>query len=196
MLLNPFTDRLDLIPGTRCLQDPLGLSGVQLIEQDTPFRIWTIQWVLAPIPNRALGGIRAKLIDAKGFITFCNQRDLEVLLGYGVPGKYCSWAKKNYPSPQDPEWYGLCCDTEDLNDDTFEYECRLRQHYAGYQYLPSNLELTRRVHVDSGHDVEEMLVLLWDMDRDTGQAPDTRYETVHHRWSRVERTRVNWEHLT
>jgi hypothetical protein len=136
--------------------------------------------------------VRAKLTDGKGFTTFCNQRDLEILLGIGEPGEHCPWTSDDYPEIDSNEWYGLCVDDEDLIDDLHERELRLREHYP--VMLPSNLEIVRRIH-DDGADAEELYVLLWDMDRMTGLGPDARLETVDNRWVRVERTPVKWKYI-
>ena len=191
MLLNPNKVRVPTIPGTRILAVDFGVAGFQYRDPATPTRTWTIQCLFAPIPRRALGGIRAKLVDDKGFISFCNQRDLEILLGIAAPGEYCYWADEDYPEIGSREWYGLCVDDEDLVDDLHERELRLREHYPGI--LPNNLELVRRIH-DSGADAEELYVLLWDMDRRTGLGPDSRLETIDSRWVRIERTSVIWKY--
>jgi hypothetical protein len=152
-------------------------------------------WLFSPLPTRLLGGIRALLCDSKGFITFCNQRDLEVLIGMYKPGDYCKWAKDKYPEPGTVKWYGLCCDEIDLQDDLFARECQLREEHKELGYLPTGMELIRRVHFDENSDGEEMLTLLGDCDMDTGIYPDTRVETVGRRWVRVEKTQLLWEQL-
>lgn len=187
--------RLPVIPGTRMLEDALGFSGMHVQDPLEPWRPWTIQWLLAPIPGRHLGGFRAKLVDQKGFISFCNQRDLEVMIGHGKPGTYCHWTGRDYPTPGESDWYGLCCDDEDLRDDLFERECRLREEYVGHHYLPTGLEIRRRLHIDQGVDTEELHTLLWDMDVNTRQYPDPRLETVQRRWSRVERSLLQWDRI-
>ena len=189
MLINPCKARLSTIPGTRILEDTLGIVGFQYIHPSNPQRAWALQHLLAPVPGRALGGIRAKFIDAKGFVTFCNQRDLEVLLGIAAPGDFCYWTGNPYPDPGDTDWYGFCADEQDLLDDLHERELRLREQFP--DFLPSELEIVRRVHND-GSDSEELFVLLWDMDRHTGYGPDPRLETIESRWVRVERTLVKW----
>jgi hypothetical protein len=192
VLLNPCKTRLPSIPGTRILENDLGLAGFQYADPATPGRIWTLQYLFAPIPKRALGGIRAKLVDDKGFVTFCNQRDLEIILGIAQPGEYCYWADQDYPEIGSRDWYGFCMDEEDLADDLHERELRLRQQYPGV--LPSNIELRRRIH-DSAADIEELDVLLWDMDTKTGLGPDARLETIDSRWVRVERTKLKWKYV-
>lgn len=177
------------------LEDALGLSGTTILDPLEPYRAWTIQWIFAPIHGRKLGGVRAKLVDAKGFITFCNQRDLEVILKQGTPGQYCRWSGGRYVAPDDREWCGLCCDEEDLRDDLFEYECRVREAYAAYPYLPQGLEYRRLIHLDVDNDAEELHTLLWDMDPDTYAYPDPSLKNVSRRWSRVERNRLVWERV-
>lgn len=195
MLTSPQSHRLPVIPGTRLLEDPLGLAGVGVQDPLEPNRQWTIQWMLAPVPGRFLTGVRAKLVDEKSFVTFCNQRDLEVLLGYGTPGKLCKWTGQDYPAPGGDEWFGFCCDEEDLRDDLFERECWLRQQLKDHPYLPTGLEITRRLHIDDRRDVEQLDTLLWDMDPETRNYPDPRLETVSRRWARVERNPLVWEYL-
>lgn len=191
MLLNPCKTKLPVIPGTRILENNLGLAGFQYQDPVSPGRIWTIQYLFAPVMRRALGGIRAKLVDDKGFITFCNQRDLEIILGIAKPGELCYWADQDYPEVGSKEWYGLCVDDEDLKDDLHERELRLREQYPGL--LPNYIELTRRIH-DDGADSEELDMLLWDMDVLTGLGPDTRLETIDSRWVKVDRTRLKWRY--
>jgi hypothetical protein len=188
---------LKTIPGTRLLEDPLGLQGAYIMDYREPWRHWTVQWLLAPVPGRKLGGIRAKVMDHKGFVSFINQRDLEVTLGHGKAGEWCQWLGEEYKSPDDLNWYGLCCDDEDLRDDLFERECWLRQqpHLKEQPYLPSGLGVTRRIHLDEGRDVEQLDTLLWDMDPVTRTCPDPRLETISKRWSKVERNPVVWGRL-
>jgi len=190
MLLNPFLDKLETINGSRILNMHLGLIGHEIQDLHKDNRTWIIQTEYAPIPGRALGGIRVKLVDNKGFISFLNQRDLEVLLEIAEPGEPCYWTGGDYPAPGSREWFGLCADEEDLEDDLFEQELLLR---ADYPTLPTNLELTRRVHLGRGKDVEDLSILLYDMDPETGLSPDTRFSTLHRRWSRVEQRKVIWE---
>jgi hypothetical protein len=170
----------------------LGVVGFQYKDPTTPNRTWVVQALLAPIKNRHLGGIRAKLCDDKGFITFCNQRDLEILTGIARPGDFCYWMEEHYPEMTDREWYGLCVDDEDLIDDLHERELRLREQHPGI--LPTYIEIARRIH-SSGKDAEELFTLLGDVDFCTGYGPDTRLETVDRRWSRIERTPVQWAYL-
>jgi len=191
LLLNPYKPHLEKIPGTRILTTDLGLAGFRYPDPASPGRVWTLQYLFAPIPGRALGGIRAKLVDDKGFVTFCNQRDLEILLGIGQPGDYCYWADDTYPEIGEEDWYGFCVDEEDLADDLHERELRLRQQFPGI--LPPHLEIVRRIH-DGGADAEELNLLLWDMDKRTGLGPDTRLETIDCRWVRVERKPLKWKY--
>ena len=140
-----------------------------------------------------LGGLRAKLTDQKGFVTFCNQRDLEVLIGLAEPGTFCPWARKYYVAPGDKDWYGLYMDDDDLEDDLHDREMLLRAA-SPTGILLGNLEIARRLHLDTKYDVEELDMLLWDADPETGLTPDLRLETVERRWKRVERTRMQWEY--
>ena len=124
MLINPCTP-LPVMPGTRILAEPLGLVGVPVEDPRQHGRTWTITNLFAPIHGRALGGIRAKLLDYKGFISFINQRDLELLLDVARPGEWCPWLNTEYPGVNSSEegWFGICCDVEDMLDERQEYNC-------------------------------------------------------------------------
>ena len=195
MILNPYRTLLSVLPGSRVLRDAsaLGIVGACIDDPKRPGRVWRIVNLYAPIVGRHLGGIRAKLIDQKSFITFCNQRDLELLLELAEPGDLCLWTDEDYPAFDSKEFYGLCADDEDLEDDLFEHELLYRQSNPGV--LPYGLEITRRVHVSPGLDVEELSTLLWDCDPETGMGPDPRLETLRHRWVQVERMKVRWERI-
>jgi hypothetical protein len=168
--------------------------GAHLDDPLEPRRLWEVQGVYLPVLGRALGGIRAKVIDQKGFVSFINQRDLEVLLGVTRPGQYCLWSGAEYLDPIDPGWFGFCADEEDLLDDLYEREMFLRvQTPGGVLINPENLE--RRVHLDRLNDVEDVFIFMQDCDPETGLFPDTRFETLTRRWIRSERSKVRWERL-
>ena len=192
MLINPSRDRPSTIPGTRILETTMGIVGIRIPDPHNAVRVWEIQGLYAPIDSRMLGGVRAKLVDQRNFITFCNQRDLEVLLGLGAPGNYCPWLDEDYRGPNEIDWYGFCCDEDDLLDDLFEREMFLRASTPGGVLSPS-FDIERRVHLSETSDCEELFVLLGDMDPETGLFPDTRFETLERRWIRSERRRVRWE---
>jgi len=193
MILHPLRERHRLVPfpGTRLLSDDFGLVGVALPDPKQPNRIWTIQNVFEPLP-RCLGGIRARCLDQKSFVSFIDQMSLEVLLGVGEPGDDCGWAGTVYPSPADLNWFGFCCDPIDLADDLFVQELSLRDDHP---VLPNGLELQRRVHLDDTQDVIDTHILLWDGDRETGRCPDPRLETIEARWARADREKVRWKFL-
>lgn len=196
MICNPYVEKnlVATYEGTRLLQSDLGIVGAEVYDPKEPLRRWFVQSVYAPLPGRALGGIRAKVQDEKGFISFINQRDLEVSLGLVAPGQWCAWAGHKYVDPEDREWFGICADEEDLLDDLHEREMAYRAHFAGGILYPP-LDMTRRIHVDAKSDFEETFILLWDMDPETQMGPDLRLETIESRWSRVEKERVIWDRL-
>lgn len=194
MLINPYKKRLQTYPGTRIVSDRLGVIGASIEEPRYPGRVWTVSGLYAPTSKRALGGIRTKLEDQKGFVSFCNQRDFEVLLEVGKPGDRCLWAGQDYIEPDGNGWWGLCMDDNDLVDDLLDRELLLRSRFQD-PILPSYLEISRRVHISAGIDAEELLLLLFDADRDTGMGPDPRLETIESRWSKVESERVEWKYL-
>jgi hypothetical protein len=191
VLLNP-NQPVPTWPGTRILQETFRLAGVVLEDPRLPARLWTITNLFAPIPGRALGGIRAKLVDEQGFVGFVNQRDLELMLNIAKPGDWCHWADQEYPGMNcfKEGWFGICTDDLDLEDDLQEREIQLRQQYGGV--IPNNVEIERKVHLDDGRDCEELLLFLWDKDPDTGYGPDGRIETISRRWVQVERNKVTW----
>jgi hypothetical protein len=193
VLINPYSQRLTTIDETPFVQDRalLEFIGVEVPSPD-PRRRWTVQSFLLPSQRRALGGVRTKLQDQKGFITFVNQRDLEVLLGLGTPGQECDWLGRNYAGPGDKDWVGFYADEEDLVDDLYERELLIR---CEYPLIPEGTQITRRVHVDHGNDFEELYMMIFDGDREYGYSPDPRHMTVGDRWVRVERVRVKWNKL-
>jgi len=191
MLINPFSasrDELAAIPGTNILIEPLGAVGTTFIDPAYPEREWTIQGLYLPVSGRALGGIRARVMDQKGFFSFCNQRDLEVLIEEAIPGTYCKWMEGEYLEPGAPGWCGLCVDSEDLVDDLYERELELRAQYPEGVQLPDGLSIDRRVHDGKYNDYIETLILLWDYNPEENFGPDPRLETVQHRWRSIERT--------
>ena len=194
MLINAYKNPPRCIPGTRMLEDTLGTMGVRIPDPQTENRTWEVQSMYLPIEGRMLGGVRAKLVDQKNFVTFCNQRDLEVMLGLGIPGRYCVWAGAEYVGPDHAEWFGFCADDDDLLDDLFDREMFLRGEYPG-GVLPPGLCIERGVHTGETHDFEDVFILRGDVDFDTGMYPDLRMETLERRWARSERRRVRWERL-
>ena len=198
MILNAYATPPATKPGTRQLESTLGIQGIRITDLHNSERVWEVGASYLPLYGRRLGGIRARLTDQKGFITFCNQRDLEVLLGSGRPGDWCRWAGETYPSLGDERWVGLCCDEADMQDILYESECLLRS-YAPYSpwLLPPGIpvppiDVELRIHVEPGYDVEETHVMHTDHDPETGFGPDTRLETMHQRWARSERRRIQW----
>lgn len=192
MIVNPYTDRylVRTFEGTRLLQETLGVIGAQVRDGPDVRRIWTVQGLYAPIPGRALGGIRARLIDTKGFVSFCNQRDLEVLLGAGEPGHYCQWLGKEYVDEWDPEWIGICADDDDLLDDLYDRELLLRAESVT-DMLETGMELRRFYQREHKRDIDEVLQLILDAEPETGMGPDPRFETVGMRWGILEQRKSN-----
>ncbi len=196
MLINPFTSALQTIPGSRMLVESMGLIGASFPDEKTKGRDWTICNLYAPITRRNLGGIRAKLEDQKGYITFCNQRDLELLLGLACPGDICPWTEQEYPEMDSREFYGMCTDDEDLKDDLFAFELALRAAMAASpeypDFIPYGYQTERRVHVSRSKDVVDRWIMLNDCDPETGYGPDPRLETLNSRWSKIERDPLPW----
>ncbi len=195
MLLDPYLDtqHLATFAGTRLMHETFDLVGAEILDPANSERRWTLKAFFSPVRGRALGGVRAQFSDQKGFTTFCNQRDLEVLIGLAEPGTYCPWARTDYAEPGDRDWYGLCMDEEDLADDLHDRESLFRMQ-SSTGILLGDIRFTRRVHMDTSSDFEEYMMLLWDCDPSTGMTPDLRLETVDGRWKRIERTRVQWKY--
>lgn len=194
MIVNPFQrkEMLATYAGTRILQMDFGLVGTVIADPFNKFRRWRIDGLYAPTGHRAIDGIRIKLVDDKSFITFINQMDLEVLLGMGRPGATCRWSGRKYAEPGDSDFYGMFVDDDDLVDDLYDRELLLRG-VSESGVLRQDTELLRRVHLEEKIDVEELWLLLWDGDPESGVSPDIRFETVERRWSRVERVRAPWD---
>src|SRR5271155_4527919 len=127
-IVDPYLDkeRMATFLGTRLIQERFGLVGAQILDTSNPERMWTLQAFYAPVRGRVLGGVRARLTDQKGFVTFINQRDLEVLLGYAEAETWCQWARQEYRAPGDRDWLGFAMDEDDLDDDLHNEEMFLR----------------------------------------------------------------------
>jgi hypothetical protein len=192
LIINLYRDRPNTFPGTRVIETQLGIEGVRFADPLNAQRIWQIETAYMPVPGRILGGLRVKVRDQRDFISFCNQRDLEVILGYAQPGELCPWLDEDYVDCANESWVGLACDDEDLRDDLLEREGLLRTQMP-MGILTTEYDIARRVHIGKNYDVEDLFVMLGDYAPETGQSPDTRFETIEHRWMRAERKRVRWE---
>jgi hypothetical protein len=177
MIVHPLLEPLETVPGTRLLVDHFDLVGRLVLDPTEPRRDWRIHGFYAPLGARAIGGIRARLVDQKGFVSFLNQRDLEVLLGLGQPGARCGWLGRSYVAPDHPDWIGPCADDEDLADDLVERSLTL---HAQHLILVPPMDLPRRIHEGPRDDHEELQVLV------AGDGAPVR-------WARAERRRVRWE---
>ena len=193
MLVNPF--ECVPVPGTNVVPDPCGVVGHSFEDPKKHGRIWTVDSVFAPFPWRALGGIRCKIIDNAGFMSFINQRDLELLLDIASPGETIPWMDGVYPglNDEDDGWYGICCDSEDLLDDLHYHELLLRQKFAELGHIPEGQEYRRKVQREENSFYEETLLFLWDGDPDVGEGPDGRRETLEKRWVPSESGEVLWK---
>lgn len=188
MLVHPYQDPLPVHEGTRLLDATLDVVGLAVLDPRVPTRAWAVQTFFAPITRRMIGGVRARLVDAYGFVSFINQRDLEVLLGLGVAGQLCPWTGGRYIGVGERDWCGLFVDDDDLLDDLQlrELELRMQSIELGLgPVLQEGMTLTRLVHVDEGLDLEEAFQLVWD----DGYSDMERLQS---RWSRLLRRRVAW----
>ena len=196
MIVHPYRERERLqVCGGRLLVETFSLVGSILGDTVEPLREWTIDGLYSPIWGRTLGGIRARVKDQKGFVSFLNQRDLEFLLGLGVAGRHCAWLGEDYVDPTDRGWVGFCMDDEDLRDDLYARELDMRFHQeelTGSKVLPEGLELDRLLGINGGTDIKELLTMRCDYDPNTGEYPDLRFNAVDLRWMRIERERFPW----
>lgn len=188
MIVNPYTETLAVFSGTRLLKSTFGLVGESIPDRHDSNRRWVIHGLYAPITKRALGGIRAKLLDQSGVVTFCNQRDLEVLLGLGVPGARCKWYEGEYQRVGSNNWFGFCMDTDDCDDDLMDHELLLKLSFNGI--VPSGAEVQRTLHLDEDDEVEEILVFSWNMNYAGGISPNGSVNMLHERWTRTYSKRV------
>ncbi len=183
MLLNPYQADLQVVPGTRMLQEHFGLAGYQLVDPNDFSRLWTVTSLYTPV-GKQLDGLRIKMVDNKRFVTFCNQRDFEVLIGIAKPGDWCIWAAQEYPGPGDNEWFGFCMDVIDQCDDLHERELMLYAEYSSGNIADWNgVTIERRLQVDPGSDLEDLWI------------PNSypKEDTVYGRWLRVQRNRIEWK---
>lgn len=187
MIVNPFTEkgRLTTFRGTRILRDDFNLLDRTVKDVRRPYREWTIVGVYAPLTCRAVEGIRVKVVDESGVITFVEQMDLEVLMGLAHKGDMCAWSGKRYLGPGDNAFAGLVCDEDDLLDDLMDTENVIRMSTP---VIPDRATIHRKLHLEFGHEVEETWMMLGDSDGETGMSPDLRMETLERRWKRISRT--------
>lgn len=190
MITHPFESQSLPIPGTRLLTETFGLVGQEI--QYPRSRDWQIVGFFAPTSSvGVLCGVRARLLDLKGFYTFINQRDLELLLDPDLGGRWCPWLGEDYPDIDSSEWYGPAMDGTDLEDDLLVMEWELRDTHGSP--LPS-MNAVRKVY-DGYSNWEREEVLLYDMDLETGESPDTRLATIGQRWVLAEKRKVVWNHV-
>ena len=194
MIINPFQhkERLKPIPGTRILPEDFGLLRTLLEDTVNPARLWRVVGVYSPLSARSAAGLRVKVIDEQGFITFVEQMQLEVLLGEGRPGELCPWSGKRYQPSDHHMFDGFVMDDDDLLDDLLDREHILRASCVN-GVIPNTANITRKVHLGDGEEFEDTLIMLYDGDQETGLHPDYRQDTLMNRWSRSERNRARWK---
>lgn len=198
MIVHPYKEREQLVTLQGSLLDgDFGLIGVQVRDTEVPKRVWTIQGFYSPIWGRKISGIRAKVRDQYGFVSFINQRDLEVLLGEGIPGDHCSWLGEEYVSPFDEhQWIGFAMDDDDLRDDLYDREMQTRLDWldiCGEVRPLAEVEIERSIYTGPKQNRQEVLYLFRDDDPETGETPDTKLSTVQRRWTRISITALRWE---
>lgn len=178
-IVNPFLERHRLVthPGTRILREDFGLLGATIRDGDLE---WYVLGVYGPVPGRRVDGLRVRLVDDEDFVSFLNQRDLEVMLGIASPGSRCSWTGEPYPGPHDPEWVGIFADPEDQLDDLHARELEL--HAQGG--LTTTTSIDRKIQYRPGRGYEDSYVFL------PYRAHALTISTIEERWARAERKGV------
>ena len=204
MLLNPSKDPPDRfkLPHSRMLGEgfpPNQLYQTVLKDPIDPSRLWTLQCFYMPVKTRSIQGVRAKLIDQKGFVTFCNQRDLELMLGYAKPGTWCGWLGASYPEFASKEFYGFHMDYEDCADDLHDREMQSREDIRTgvLQVQDGVFEVIRYLHLEARVDVEQhdQFYFMYDYHPGTGMTPDLDVQRIDQRWRRVVRSSVAWHRM-
>lgn len=192
MALGP---KIETVPGTRILVESFGLIGCRFFDPEEASRRWTVINVLQPAACRPDRGVRCRVIDQVGIISFVEHADLELLTHHAKPGEFCPWTQDQYPEIGDDRagWRGLFMEEPDLEDDLHIRELELRQE-LGWGILPE-MQLTRYLHLTAKRDVERLDMLLMDYDPSTGLGPDPLIETIGRRWVRVEQEAVEWTEL-
>lgn len=189
------------------ISNPLGSS---FYDREKAGRVWTVIDLYAPLYSRQCPGIRALVSDQKNFLSFIEQRDLEVLLGIGTPGEPCPWLYgTNYPGPDDADWFGLNIDDDEIEELLFANETMYRQDPL---YAPNGLlnsmalawhdgpfvpDVTFRLHGD-GRDWESIYTFNKDSVRDDGTnqgsfLPNHSLSNIFERWSRIQKEKIEWD---
>lgn len=198
MIINPAREKLPVFEGTRLLQNSFGLTGAVLYDPEEQGRTWRITAMYAPL-KRHIGGIRAKCVDQKGFVSFINQRDLELLLGLARPGSWCNWLGEEYPEIGCGNYAGFCMDSEDVTDDLYDKELVIRGQMFEMMgqsiAIPEGTEIEQWVHYSVNNDAVRRCLLRWDIDASSGISPDPRFETLSGRWVPYETEKVVWTRL-
>lgn len=178
-LANVYARPPAVIPGTRMILltpgDPATAPMFDALGEKVEHagRQWEVLGFYAPT-GRALGGVRAWLVDNFGITSFCNQRDLEVLMEIYHPGQWCEWLGAYYVAPDDMKWVGVTADPEDLKDDLLRLEWELRATNPTGD-LPDGIEIVRHIHIDE-RDYEERLQFLLEQNL----------------WMRIELEKMKW----
>lgn len=149
-------------------------------------RIWTVRQFYLPkvtTGNTVETGVRAMVVDDHGFVSFVNQRDLEVLLDIRRAGEWCAWLGAPYVGTKESEFYGCCCDEADAWDELHSYEMELRRQFPN-GFIPGEQQRERWIHYGWCRDEYELWHFLWDAEPSTGISPDSRLETIESRWTR------------
>lgn len=188
-LLTPLTP-------TRRLREDLDVVGQEFTDPTNSRRCWTVDGLYAPIQARALGGVRLRVKDQKGFVSYINQRDAEVLLNYASAGELCGWlGSQRYLSPSDINFWGLCIDPFDMEDEIVSIEAMIRYdkfRARASPIIPTGYRISVPLHLGKGEDVLRMLSFTGDMDPGTMLSPDLSLERAARRWQILDTRKVDW----
>ena len=131
------------LPGTRILVENLGLIGSRFTDPAEVSRRWAVISVLRPLVIRPDRGVRCRVIDQTGIVSFVEHTDLELLTHRAKPGEFCPWTQDEYPEVGDElaGWRGLFMEEPELEDDLHIRELELRQE-LGWSLAAMRSELT------------------------------------------------------
>ena len=129
------SNRLDAVPGTRLVLNPYGHIGKRFPDPENSCRVWAVFNEFLPNEDSPL--IRLRAVDQKGFVTFINEMDCDLLRGTARPRQLHARTELQYPEIgcHRDGWRGMYVTERDLEDDLHIRELELRAQYGWYILL-------------------------------------------------------------